>query len=181
MTSRLSAVASLSFAAMFATLSPAVLAQQAPAVPDALKVPLGHVLKFAAHADGFQVYQCGQDKADPKLYAWTLTGPQADLFDTQGNKLGTHYAGPTWESKDGSKIVGQVKASDPSPDPASIAWLLLEAKSTAGVGAMNSITHVQRLQTHGGKAPTAGCKAETAGTSVNAPYSAMYYFYEAAK
>ncbi|MBV8634369.1 MAG: DUF3455 domain-containing protein [Burkholderiaceae bacterium] len=156
-------------------------AQQPPPVSDAIKVPLGHVLKFAARAEGFQIYQCSQDKADPKLYAWTLTGPQADLADAQGNKLGQHYAGPTWESKDGSKIVGQVKGNEPSPDKDSIAWLLLETKPAGGTGVMNGITHVQRLQTHGGKAPKDGCNDKTAGSNVNAPYTAIYYFFEAAK
>lgn len=152
--------------------------QEAPPLPDAIKVPLGHVLKFSARAEGFQIYQCSQDKVDPKLFAWTLTGPQADLFDAQGNKLGQHYAGPTWESKDGSKIVGQVKANSPSPEANSIAWLLLETKPSGGTGVMNSITHVQRLQTHEGKAPKDGCSEKTVGTNVNAPYTAVYYFFE---
>ena len=175
MTPRLNLVSALLFAALPAA------AQEAPSVPDTLKVPPGHTLKFAAHAQGFQVYQCGPDKTDPKAYTWTLTGPQADLFDAQGAKLGTHYAGPNWESKDGSKVVGQVKASEKSPDPKAIAWLLLETKPSGPVGVMNSITHVQRLQTNGGKAPADGCNASTAGATTNVPYMAQYYFYEAAK
>ncbi len=178
MTPRLPLVFALLFAALPVTNA---MAQEAPSVPESLKVPLGHVLKFSAHAQGFQVYQCGPDKADPKLYAWTLTGPQADLFDAQGNKLGTHYAGPTWESRDGSKVLGQVKANEKSPDANAIAWLLLETKPSGPVGVMNSITHVQRLQTSGGKSPVDGCKAATAGATTNVPYMAQYYFYEAAK
>ena len=173
------------FSAMLFAVLPAMLfaafpatAQEASPVADALKAPVTAILKFAARAEGFQIYQCSQDKADPKLYAWNLTGPQADLFDTQGNKIGLHYAGPTWESKDGSKIVGQVKANTPSPDKDAIAWLLLETKQAGGSGAMNGVNYVQRLQTHGGRAPQGGCNEKTAGTSVNAPYTAMYYFYQ---
>ncbi len=178
MTSRLPLISALLFAALPVTNA---MAQGQPNVPDALKVPLGHTLKFSARGQGFQVYQCGPDKVDPKLYAWTLSGPQADLLDAQGNKLGTHYAGPTWESKDGSKAVGEVKANEKSPDPNAIAWLLLETKSSGPVGVMSSITHVQRLQTSGGKAPADGCKASTAGKTTSVPYMAQYYFYEAAK
>lgn len=158
-----------------------VLAQQPPAIPTTLQVPAGHALKFSARAQGFQVYQCAQDKVDPKLYAWNFTGPQADLFDATGNKIISHYAGPTWEAKDGSKVVGTVKVTEKSPDPDAISWLLLEAKPSGPVGTMNSIRYVQRLQTSGGKAPTDGCKADTVGTSKNVEYLAQYYFYEAAK
>ena len=157
------------------------LSQQAPAIPDSLKVPPGHTLKFSARAQGYQIYQCGQDKADPKLYSWNFTGPQADLFDTKGDKVLSHYAGPTWEARDGSKIVGTVKANEKSPDPDAISWLLLEAKPTGTAGTMNDVKYVQRLQTSGGKAPADGCKAETVGALKNVAYMAQYYFYEPAK
>jgi len=48
-----------------------------------------------------------------------------------GNKIAKHYAGTTWESNDGSKVVGEVKAKDNGPDPNAIPWLLLSAKSTS--------------------------------------------------
>lgn len=167
-------------ALLFAALpAMAQVAQEPPPVADAIKVPLGYKLKFSARGQGFQVYQCGPDKVDPKVYAWTLSGPQADLLDAQGNKIGTHYAGPTWESKDGSKIVGTMKANDKGPDPKAIAWLLLDAKPAGGTGVMSNITLVQRLQTNGGKAPEGGCTAATAGTSANVAYFAQYYFYAA--
>lgn len=158
-----------------------VLAQQSPEIPASLQVPAGHTLKFSARAQGYQIYQCAQDKADPKLYTWNFTGPQADLTDNLGNKVLTHYAGPTWEAKDGSKSVGTVKANEKSPDPDAIPWLLLEAKATGPVGTMNNVKYVQRLQTSGGKAPVDGCKAETVGALKNVAYMAQYYFYEPAK
>jgi hypothetical protein len=37
--------------------------------------------------------------------------PQADLFNTNGNKICRHYAGPHWESTDDIKIAGTVKKS----------------------------------------------------------------------
>jgi hypothetical protein len=160
----------------------AVLAAEAPPqAPEALQVPPGHVLKLAVKAEGFQIYECGADKNNPAAFAWNLTGPQADLFDAQGKKIGKHYAGPTWESLDGSKVVGKVKASDKGPDANAVAWLLLDAKSTGGSGVLSSITHVQRLATVGGKAPADGCTAQTKDAVTSMPYSANYYFYEAAK
>lgn len=49
--------------------------------------------------------------------------------------IGKHYAGPTWEGKDGSKVVGEVNARDNGPDPNAIPWPLLSAKSKSGTGA----------------------------------------------
>jgi len=177
MTSRFtfSLLISLGFAGMAA-------AQEAvPPTPDALKVPPGHALKLAVKAVGFQIYECGADKNNATAYAWNFSAPQADLFDAQGKKLGKHYAGPTWESVDGSKVVGQVKASDKGPDSNAISWLLLEAKSTSGDGVFSHITHVQRLATADGKAPINGCNATSVGAVSSVPYTARYYFYEAAK
>jgi hypothetical protein len=157
------------------------LAQTSPEIPVSLQVPAGHTLKFSARAQGYQIYQCAQDKVDPKLYGWNFTGPQADLFDANGDKVLSHYAGPTWEARDGSKIVGTVKANEKGPDPDAISWLLLEAKAAGPVGTMNNVKYVQRLQTSGGKAPADGCKAETVGALKNVAYKAQYYFYGPAK
>jgi len=78
MTARLPVISALLFTAFPVTTA---MGQDAPGVPDTLSVPPGHTLKFSAHGQGFQLYQCGPDKADPNIYAWALTDPQADLFD----------------------------------------------------------------------------------------------------
>ena len=104
---------------------------------------------------------------------------RADLFDDQANKLGKHYAGPTWEANDGSKVVGEVLTKDNGPDPAAIPWLLLRAKEHAGMGIFSKIASVQRLNTKGGKAPANGCTQAKVGTEVRIPYTADYYFYGA--
>jgi hypothetical protein len=44
--------------------------------------------------------------ADGSGFAWTLLAPEAFLFDRAGRKIGSHYAGPTWETFDGSKVGG---------------------------------------------------------------------------
>ena len=103
--------------------------------------------------------------------------PEADLFDAQELKIGRHYGGPTWESADGSKIVGEMKAREPSPDVNAIPWLLLTAKTHEGQGVMSLITSIQRLETAGGKAPAGGADQSTADQELRVPYTAVYYFY----
>jgi len=76
-------------------------------------------------------------------------------------KIGKHYAGPTWESNDGSKVVGEVKARDDGPAPTAIPWLLLSAKSTSGNGAFSpdagnsADVHRRRESSCGGLQPGA--------------------------
>jgi hypothetical protein len=37
------------------------------------------------------------------------------LRSRSGRILAKHYAGPTWEASDGSKVVGEVAAKSPAP------------------------------------------------------------------
>ena len=150
------------------------------AVPEKLKLPASQILTLKAQASGVQIYQCKAAKDDAARFDWALTAPEADLFDQSGNPIGKHYAGPTWEALDGSKVVGEVEARDSGPDPGAIAWLLLAAKSNSGGGVLGSVQWVQRLDTSGGKAPENGCNAAQAGTELRVPYKASYYFYTAA-
>jgi hypothetical protein len=125
-----------------------------PLVPENLRPPATEVLSLETRAVGVQIYECTASKDVPTRFEWVFKAPEADLFDGAGNKIGKHYAGPTWESNDGSKVVGEVKAQDPSPDTGAIPWLLLRAKINFGAGAFNQITSIQRVHTVGGKAPT---------------------------
>ena len=153
--------------------------ETAPTVPDSLRVPAMQTLSLETHAVGVQIYDCKPGKDDPARFEWVFRAPEADLFDGAGKKIGKHYAGPTWESNDGSKAVGEVKARDDGPDVNAIPWLLLSAKSTSGVGVLGQTVSVQRVQTVGGKAPAGGCGPAQAGREVRVPYSAAYYFYVA--
>jgi hypothetical protein len=147
-------------------------------VPPALKTPDGEVLSIAAHAAGVQIYEC-LATTGATAFAWTLKGPEAQLRYEAGRELGKHYAGPTWEANDGSKVVGDVVAHEAGPDPTAIPWLLLRAKTTSGTGVFTAVRSIQRLHTSGGKAPTTGCEKQYAGTEVRVAYSADYYFYTA--
>lgn len=144
-------------------------------VPPSLQPAATQTLAVEAHAVGVQVYTCSAAVAGAAP-AWVLKAPDAILYDAAGAKLATHYAGPTWEAGDGSKVVGKVKASAPSPGDG-VPWLLLDVKSTQGSGVFANVTAVQRLATEGGKAPADGCGAASLGAETRVPYKAVYRFY----
>jgi len=146
-------------------------------LPTPLQVPDTEVLTIAARGLGFQIYACQAAGTDPKAFAWTLKAPEATLHYEAGRILGKHYAGPTWEANDGSKVVGEVIARADGPDPQAIPWLLLRATQHAGNGIFAKVESIQRLHTVGGKPPTAGCDGRYAGTETRVAYTADYYFY----
>jgi hypothetical protein len=124
-------------------------------------------------AHGVQVYEC---RAKDGAAAWSLLGPEATLVDEHGAPAGRHYAGPTWEARDGSKVVGEVEASVEPPDGA-IAWLLLATHPAGPKGAFSRVTSIQRVATSGGAAPSAGCGPATLGRQARVPYRAQYVLY----
>ncbi len=148
--------------------------------PVALKPAANQTLALKLAATGFQIYDC-KANATTGAFAWTFRAPSAELKDPiYGNKVGTHYAGPTWEDKWAhSTVVGKVAVNVPSPVPTKdIPWLLLDGVSHAAPkGIFSEITTIQRLNTKGGVAPTTGCSAATAGAVANIPYTSDYFFY----
>jgi hypothetical protein len=118
----------------------------APLVSDTLKVPPTDTLAVAATAKGVQIYECRANKDNADQYEWVLKAPEADLFDARGKKIGRHYGGPAWESSDGSKVVGELKASEPSPDSNAIPWLLLNAKTHEGRGIFSRVNSINGLR-----------------------------------
>src|ERR1700761_8690807 len=89
---------------MFACAAEAPATNAAPVIPEAIKAPATESLVLSANAKGFQVYESRAKKEDPTKFEWALKGPDAELFDASGKKIARHYAGPTWESIDGSKV-----------------------------------------------------------------------------
>ena len=143
--------------------------------PETLRAPAGQVLAVEMDARGVQVYECAA--ADNGKYAWKFKGPSADLLDATGHVVGKHYEGPTWESPDGGKVVGQARASAPSSDEGSIPQLLLTARSWPDSGVFARVRTVQRLDTHGGAAPAQGCDSYRISEVARVPYTARYVFY----
>jgi hypothetical protein len=150
-----------------------------PDVPAALRPPAGQVVYLEALATGVQIYQCMSKPDEASTYEWAFRAPEAALDDRLGRTLGRHYAGPTWESVDGSTVVGETKARDPGPIQSAIPWLLLSAKATTGGGTFGQAKSIQRLQTAGGVAPSEPCSATNAKQIARVPYAANYYFYRA--
>ena len=138
---------------------------------DSLQVPVGNKLAFHVYAVGVQKYRWNGT-------AWAFVEPVATLFADASyhGKVGMHYAGPTWESNSGSKVVA-ARVAACTPDASAIAWLRLETVSTDGPGIFSQVTYVQRVNTVGGLAP--GAPGLSIGAVVEVPYTAEYYFYRA--
>ena len=145
-------------------------------IPPALRTPPDELLTTQSRAKGVQIYRC-RTNADAAHYEWVFEAPQAVLFDLTGGRLGKHYAGPTWEANDGSKVVGELAARVDSPSGTALPWLLLHAKSTSGSGQFGAVISIQRLHTEGGLAPNSGCTPSKAGREARVPYRADYFFY----
>ncbi len=147
---------------------------QAPAdVPNALRTPASAQLVLHALESGDQIYTCDGSR-------WTLTGPDARLSDNTGHESGSHFAGPTWQWSDGSRVTAKPVASV-APDPESIPWLLLTATGYEGDGVMKNVSSIQRLHTKGGKAPSSGCTVSRKDEKTRVHYTADYYFYAGAQ
>jgi hypothetical protein len=147
-------------------------------VPTSLQTAPTQTLALEAHAVGVQIYTCSAPKTAGAKPEWILKAPDAVLYDAAGAKVAKHYAGPTWEAADGSKVVGKARVST-LPTPSAIPWLLLDVTSTEGSGMFSRVTAVQRLATEAGKAPAAGCDDGSLGKEVRVPYKAVYRFYTA--
>jgi hypothetical protein len=135
-----------------------------------VQVPSGNIVAFHVYARGVQIYRWDG--------AWVFVAPSAMLFadaNYQG-QVGIHYAGPTWESNSGSKVVGGSPIRC-APDSTAIPWLKLQTVSTIGPGIFSSVTYIQRVNTTGGLAPTA--PGSSVHEAAEPPYTAEYYFYRA--
>jgi hypothetical protein len=146
-----------------------------PTVPQAIQVPSGNVPFLLGHATGTQNYTC-QRSSTGSGFAWTFVEPEATLVNDSGKQIMTHYAGPTWETKDGSTVVG-ARVDGVTVSTSAIPWLLLRATSTTP-GQLTTTTYIQRVNTTGGLAPTGGCNGAHLGDALNVPYTADYYFYK---
>jgi Protein of unknown function (DUF3455) len=146
-------------------------------LPDKLRPNTNESLAMIVAAKGVQIYDCRAAKDQPGVYEWQFVAPEADLFDASGKRIGKHYAGPRWESSDGSTIAGTAKERSDAPQADAIPWLLLATKTVGTQGAFSKVTSVQRVNTVGGTAPKTGCTPSAVGTSVRIPYFADYYFW----
>jgi len=145
-------------------------------VPGKLRVPAGNKLALELHATGVQIYVCAPKKDDATQFEWAFKAPEAQLTEG-GKEAGRHYAGPTWEAADGSKVMGKMDQKVDAPVATDIPWLLISANSHEGAGRFEKVSFIQRVDTKGGKAPASGADAEHVGQEQRVSYEATYLFY----
>ncbi|MGZ8193537.1 MAG: DUF3455 domain-containing protein [Methylobacter sp.] len=143
-------------------------------IPEQINVPAGNSPVLTAHAQGDQIYQCSLNEGE---YSWKLQAPDADLLDTQGQLIGRHYEGPTWEYKDGSRLVGRVINKIDIEPGSAISWLLVEVIAHKGKGVFADVSFINRINTHGGLPPLEGCDSNHLGGEKRVAYTADYIFY----
>lgn len=147
-------------------------AQVRPVAPDNIQPAKDEQLILIAHGAGYQIYNC---QAGPQGGSqWVLAGPDAQLMDDQSHVIGRHFAGPTWQSSDGSSVKGNVVATAPPRDSGDVPLLLLAAVDHSGPGVMSRVTSIQRLNTKGGQPPSGACSP---GQPLRVHFTADYYFY----
>jgi len=167
----------LAAAAVLSLTQVALAGPPPPVVPSKIQVADGNKVFLVGHAVGVQIYSCN---ATSSGFAWGFVAPRANLYDDHGKLIITHFAGPTWQAKDGSRVVGQL-VDFITVDPTAIPWVLLSASTTPGPDGdrLVATTYVQRIATTGGLAPPAAdCNAATAGAVAEVPYTADYYFWK---
>jgi hypothetical protein len=130
----------------------------------------GETIVLSVHAEGAQVYECKATAGSAP--SWVFREPIATLL-RDGQTIGRHYAGPTWELTDTSVVVGKVVAKAAGAAPGDIPLLKLAAAEHRGTGALSGVTTIQRLHTIGGVLQGA-CSDPAATRSV--AYSADYVF-----
>jgi hypothetical protein len=164
-----------------------------PPVPGNIQVPAGSKLFLVGHATGTQNYIC---LAAGSSYTWTFLGPQATLFDDEGEQITTHFlspsttvptGAPTWQDSRDTSTVWAL-AIESSTDsafvaPGAIPWLKLQKADTkvgpTGGDRLTATTFIQRLNTTGGVIPATGCStADDYRKKAFVPYTADYYFYK---
>lgn len=135
-----------------------------------LAAPEGSTLLFHGFGIGVQIYHWNGT-------SWGVATPSATIYADAGGqgKIADHFAGPSWQTTSGSKVVGTV-ANRCTPDVASIAWLSLNAVAE-GNGLFATVNFIQRLNTVGGNSPST--PGTVIGQEAQIPYSADYLFYRA--
>ena len=166
-----------------------------PQLPTDLAVP-GHKAFLIAHAYGTQNYVC-LPAATPSGFGWTLHGPQATLFDEEGEQQMTHFFSrnpdevgmpirAAWQhSRDTSVVWAFAAVTYTNSDyvaPGAIPWLKLQVVGKqfgpTGGDRLTRTTFIQRVNTAGGRFPDTGCAAAAdLGKRALVPYETDYVFY----
>jgi hypothetical protein len=152
-------------------------------LPDAVKVPDGHVVMLETIGSGEITYECkaravaATNPSASAGFEWVFVGPAAKLTDRNGKTMGKYFGPPaTWESLDGSKVTGAQVAIAPA-SAGNIPLQLVKANPAQGSGQMVGVSYIQRVATRGGVAPSAVCEAARLGQRSIVPYQSDYIFW----
>jgi uncharacterized protein DUF3455 len=167
-----------------------------PVVPSELELSSVYKPFLSGHAIGTQNYICAP-AATPSGLDWLFIGPQATVYDSNGEQILTHFQSrnplradalhATWQHSKDTSAVWATKfrgSTDPAyVAPDAIEWLLLEMTGTntgpTGGDKLAATTYIYRVNTVGGLKPSsAECTPSTINTRRLVPYQADYYFYK---
>lgn len=176
-TQALTAVSLTALLGACSSMAPAPRVDNA-ALPEAVRAPMGQKASLHTVGKGDITYECRAKAAMPGAFEWVFVAPLATLADLSGRPVGRYYGGPTWEAGDGSKLTGKQVAVAPA-SPGNIPLQLVKAEPAMGMGAMQGVTYIQRLNTRGGVAPSDACDGSQTGARRVVPYQADYVFYRA--
>lgn len=161
-----------------AGMAPRSTAYSQSMLPDAVKVPTGHMVAMETVGTGQITYECRAKAGMAGTYEWTFVGPDAKLWDRRGAQVGRYWGPPaTWENNDGSKLTATQVAVAPAGD-GNIPLQLVKANPAMGMGAMQGVSYIQRVATKGGVAPAMACGMQNTGQKEVVQYQADYIFWK---
>jgi hypothetical protein len=153
----------------FCSLVAVVRAEDLSKLPDAISVK-GGVTVATVQGMGAQIYAC--TKSAKGTLEWSFREPIAVLLQ-DGNTIGRHFVGPTWEFGDGTHVTAKPEGKAPGATPSDVAWLRLLITEPAKSGLASDATKILRIVTKGG-AYSGACSKE--GELHLEPYAATYIF-----
>lgn len=127
---------------------------------------------LTAYARGSQNYQC---QKVGEAYKWVFIGPEAELYDYSGMRIGVHLLGPSWKHIDNSFVIGKAVAKVESNG--TIPQLLLSATKTSTRGILAKVSSIQRINPKGGNTPMQVADKKHLRQIIKVPYTATYIFY----
>ena len=148
-------------------------------LPEGIRVPAGHAVAWETVGSGDITYECRDKAGASGQTEWVFVGPRAVLKDRAGQVVGSYYGPPaTWEARDGSRLTGTQLAVAPA-GTGNLPYQLVKANPATGQGALNGVTHIQRVALKGGVAPATECSTATRGKRETVAYQADYIFWKA--
>jgi N-acetylmuramoyl-L-alanine amidase len=153
-----------------------------PAVPDSIAIAPSARMVAALHGMGVQVYKVGPKPSMSGVYVWLFQGPDARLYDDDGNEVGTHHGldpkTPVW--KVGESVVSARKREPVHETPnraVDVPWLLLDTLQRTEGGTFEGVRWIQRLNTAGGQPPAGALTRADEGRVARVECRADYYFF----